>query len=441
MLRTLLSEARWSGARLAREVNAEASAQGLTLSYDRTAVSHWLSGTRPRPPAAEFAAEVLSRRLGRSVGALDTGLVPSSTQSHGNAAPREGESPMDILERLGVPADRRDAARTGVFSLAALLLPVWDSWPPGATQSVRTEARSVPDAEAAGLLLSLFSQHDAAFGGGQVRAPLRAYLATTMTAWLRQPASPRDRSELLTVAHQLTYLCAFAHFDANMQAHAQQYYLTGIQLAREAGDRVGFALAARGLSVQALALGHLREADRLAGLAVDVGLPSAPAHQQAFLLGNLAVTQAHLGDPRAAARHLIHAEKRLDAADGSATPVGAFHPSSLALQHAAVARAQADHKREAQHLQSSLRGRPHQENRARTISLADLAEAQLNAGHLDQACRTWTAFLDLYENVCSARADDRLRTLIARLRSHAAHAGVPALLARAVPMATSRPGG
>ncbi|MGW7414684.1 hypothetical protein [Streptomyces sp. NPDC054863] len=431
MLRALLREAGWSGARFAREINTVAAELGLAVSYDRTAVSHWLAGTRPRPPVPEFAAEVLSRHLGRSVDAVETGLAAPRARRGPDRTPRGGGSALDDLERLGALAGRRDAARTGVFSVAPLLVPGWDSLLPSALPAARTGPPAPPDVTAANLLLSLFSRHEAAFGGGQVRDPLRAYLATTMTAWLRQSTAPGVRGKLLTVANQLTYLCAFTHFDANLQAHAQQYYLTGIKLAREAGDRVGFALGARGLSVQALSLGHVREADTLAQLAVRVGASQAPAHQQALLLGHLAVTQAHIGNGRAAARHFIDAEKRLEASDSSPTPVGAFHSSSLALQHAAAARAQSDHAREAQHLQSSLRGRPQEENRARSISLATLAEAQLNAGHLDRACRTWSAFLDLYENVSSARVHDHLRVLISRLRPHSAHRGVPPVLDRA----------
>ncbi|WP_434589156.1 hypothetical protein [Streptomyces sp. A5-4] len=433
-LRTLLVEARWSGARLAREVNALAAEQGLTLRYDRTAVSHWLTGTRPHPPAGDLVAEALSRYLGRKVAVADAGLAVAH-RAHGTHPPRGGEDAIAELQRLGAVTGRRSAARTGVFSLTALMLPGWDAptGPPVPAPARRssTGRTAPPDVAAAGLLLRLFSQHDTAFGAGRVRDPLRAYLATTVSVWLEQSTPPGLRGELCTVAGQLAYLCAFAHFDGNLQEQAQRYYLTGISLAREAGDRVGFALGARGLSIQALSLGHAREADRLAELAVRVGLPHAPAHQQAFLLGHLAVTQAHLGERRAAARHLIDAEKRLELSDSVPTPVGAFHFGSLSLQHAAVARAQQDHAVEARHLVASLQGRPQGENRARSLSLATLAEAQLNEGHLDLACQSWGAFLDLYPGVSSARAHDRLRVLLSRLRPYAAHSAVPPLLEQA----------
>ncbi|MFD9637484.1 hypothetical protein ACFWX8_43755, partial [Streptomyces violascens] len=205
-----------------------------------------------------------------------------------------------------------------------------------------------------------------------------------------------------------------------------QYYLVGLSLAQHAGDRVGYALGLRGLSVQAHALGHIRHADRLAAQAVSVGTPHAPDHQRAFLLGQLAVTQAGLGAADAAGRYLVLAEKSLEKARTGDTPIGAFNQASLALQRAAVATELGDRHRAAQALAISLRHRPPTESRSRLISLADLAEAQLSLGHLDRACLTWSAFLDLYPTVSSARLHQRLRSLHALLRPHRAYR--PAML-------------
>lgn len=74
-LRALLTEAKWTGEALAQAVNALGVEVGLSLRYRRAAVSHWLSGMRPRPPVPDLVAEALSRRLNRSVTANATGLV------------------------------------------------------------------------------------------------------------------------------------------------------------------------------------------------------------------------------------------------------------------------------------------------------------------------------------------------------------------------------
>ncbi|MEQ4609602.1 hypothetical protein ABMX48_24990 [Streptomyces cavourensis] len=279
-------------------------------------------------------------------------------------------------------------------------------------------------------LLALFSRGDAVLGAGPVYEPLRQYLAATVLPWLKHDMRPAVRRELLTVASRLTYLCAFTHFDMNRHAAAQRLYLTSAELAGEAGDRVGRGLALRGLSVQAHALGHFTEAHHLAEQAANTALRHVPPHQQAFFHGQLAVTLAGRGDT-GHARHLSLADRCLERSSSSGnTPVGAFHPGSLALQRAAVAVSTGDRHAAARALDLSLRHRPADERRSRALSLAELAEVQLAMGHLEQACRTWHEFLDVHPVVDSARADDRLRLLIARTRPYSGNPAVAALLGR-----------
>ncbi|WP_055523234.1 tetratricopeptide repeat protein [Streptomyces graminilatus] len=434
-LRGLLGEAGWSGARLAREVNSLGTEQGTALRYDRTSVAHWLAGSRPRPPVPALVAEALSRHLGRPVRPQDTGLTVrgQAPDDLPGAPPGEG-SGVDSLDHLLRLTDRRTASLLGAYSLGALTVPHWPSTS-GRGSVPRTGAGSgaigMAHVESAHELLDVLAQGDAVFGAGRIRQPLRRYLATAVLPWLKADLKPVVRGELFGVAARLTYLCAFAHFDTNHQAAAQHFYLTSAELAREAGDRVGYALALRGLSVQANALDHRAAAHRLAEQAVLVGIRHTPPHQQAFLLGQLAVTGAALGD-RGHVRHLVRAEKCLESASGAAgSPVGSFHPGSLALQHAAAARSQGRHRTAVEALGRALRHRPADERRSQAICLAELAETQLTIGHLDQACHTWHAFLDLYPHVSSARADDRLRGLTARLRPHAVNPSAAHLLARA----------
>ena len=432
-LRSLLGQAGWSGARLAREVNSLGAEQGTALHYDRTSVAHWLAGSRPRPPVPALVAEALSRHLGRSVRPQDTGLTARG-QDLGDlpgAPPGEG-SGVDRLDHLLRLTDRRTAALLGAYSLGALAVPHWPSAPVRgpAPRAGTGPAIGMAHVESARELLDVLARGDAVFGAGRIRQPLRRYLATTLLPWLRADLKPAVRGELFGVAARLTYLCAFAHFDTNHQAAAQHFYLTSAELAREAGDHVGYALALRGLSVQAHALGHHAAAQRLAEQAVRVGIRHAPPHQQAFFLGQLAVTGAVLGDS-GHVRHLVRAEKCLETASDGIPPVGSFHLGSLALQHAAVARSQGRHRAAVEALGRTLRHRPADERRSHAVCLAELAETQLTIGHLDQACHTWHAFLDLYPHISSARADDRLRVLTARLRPHATNQYAALLLARA----------
>ncbi|GGU65981.1 hypothetical protein FHX79_112077 [Streptomyces cavourensis] len=453
-LRLLLAEAGWSGAQLAREVNALGAAQGTPLHYDRTAVAHWLAGSRPRSPAPALVAEALSRRLGRPVREEDAGLGPESGAAQGE---RDAVESLDEALRT---TGRRRVALAGAYSLAALTIPYGPLTkpygppagaygPPAGTSGPPFIRNAPPDlmpyttppslpsgrvgmahVASAQELLALFSRGDAVLGAGPVYEPLRQYLAATVLPWLKHDMRPAVRRELLTVASRLTYLCAFTHFDMNRHAAAQRLYLTSAELAGEAGDRVGRGLALRGLSVQAHALGHFTEAHHLAEQAANTALRHVPPHQQAFFHGQLAVTLAGRGDT-GHARHLSLADRCLERSSSSGnTPVGAFHPGSLALQRAAVAVSTGDRHAAARALDLSLRHRPADERRSRALSLAELAEVQLAMGHLEQACRTWHEFLDAHPVVDSARADDRLRLLIARTRPYSGNPAVAALLGR-----------
>ncbi|CAM5737301.1 hypothetical protein SMICM304S_06657 [Streptomyces microflavus] len=350
-LRLLLAEAGWSGAQLAREVNALGAVQGTALHYDRTAVAHWLAGSRPRRPVPALVAEALSRRLGRPVREQDTGLGPAVGAAHGPGAPAGEPSAVERLDEVLRTTGRRRVALAGAYSLAALAIPYGPSAiPHGALTVPHGPAaihRGPPEpgrrsplppgrvgmahVAAAHELLALFSRGDAVLGAGPVYEPLRQYLSASVLPWLQRDMKPAVRRELLTVASRLTYLCAFTHFDMNRHAAAQRLYLTSVELAREAGDRVGCGLALRGLSVQAHALGHFAEAHHLAERAAETALHQVPPHQQAFFHGQLAVALAGRGDPRHA-RHLAAAERCLERSQNGDTPVGAFHPGSLALQ-------------------------------------------------------------------------------------------------------------
>lgn len=431
-LRLLLAEAGWSGAQLARQVNTLGAERGTPLHYDRTTVAHWLAGSRPRPPVPALVAEALSRRLGRPVRLQDTGLPDTRQPGHGAGAPPGEGSAVERLDRILRDTDRRSLALVGAYSLAALAIPTGPSTAGEGRPAAFAPPASVGPAHvtSARELLTVFSRSDIVFGAGSVREPLRQYLSTTLLPWLRSDMKPAVRGDLFTVAAQLTYLCAFAHFDMNRHAAAQRLYLTSLELAREAGDTIGCALALRGLSVQAHELGHHAEADQLAEHAVQTGARHAPPHQQAFLLGQLAVTQAARGNRRHT-RHLLAAERYLEKSADGASAVGAFHAGSLALQRAAMAKNQGEHRTAARELALSLRHRPADERRSRALGLAELAETQLATGHLEQACRTWHDFLDILPTIRSARADDRLRALTAALRPNATNPSAAALLARA----------
>ncbi|WP_016906833.1 hypothetical protein [Streptomyces xiaopingdaonensis] len=73
-LATLIAEAGFSNAGLARRVDQLGLEHGLDLRYDKTSVTRWLRGQQPRGTTPALIAEVFTRRLGRRLTAQDLGL-------------------------------------------------------------------------------------------------------------------------------------------------------------------------------------------------------------------------------------------------------------------------------------------------------------------------------------------------------------------------------
>ncbi|CAO0832938.1 Transcriptional regulator OS=Streptomyces microflavus OX=1919 GN=Smic_25820 PE=4 SV=1 [Streptomyces microflavus] len=141
--------------------------------------------------------------------------------------------------------------------------------------------------------------------------------------------------------------------------------------------------------------------------------------------------------------HLAAAERCLDRSQNPAdTPVGAFHPGSLALQRAAV---------------GDEPGRPARRRPGRAISPCGTAPPTNAASRATSPSRelaadptghrpTWnrraahgTSSSTSDPRVDSARADDRVRLLTAKARPHSANPVVTALLGRVREMHRRRP--
>jgi len=406
VLRRLLAETEWTEARLAKEVNAAGAETGLTLRYDRSAVSHWLAGRRPWGPVPALLAETLSRALGRTV-------------------------TVDEL-RLGVAGPRSDPPGQ-VYSLASLTVPDWAQAVVGPSRAgARPEPPSRLTAGQVGAveeMAGIFHETDAAFGGGKARTALAGYLTHHVDPLLRLSARPALRARMFTVATELTYLCAFMCFDDERHALAQRYYLAALDLAAENGDPAAYAIGQRALSVQAHSLGHHRDASGLAEAAARTGRRLFPPERQAFFVGQVAVAAAGNEDRRGALSALRAAERLLGKA--ASFPMGSYHSAALQHQRAAACGLLGDRGEVVAALSDSVRHRPPGERRSRAIITARLAEHQLGAGHLEEAVATWHTFLDDYPQLRSGRATTALRGMRSRLRPYAGNAAVARLLAHA----------
>lgn len=426
-LRALLSRAGWTGEELARAVNAAGAENGLSLRYDRTAVSHWLAGRRPWSPVPELIAETLSRHLGMAITLSDAGF-----QADGD----DGLASRDIVTAL----EAVDGGGDRVFSLSALDIPAWNDAvrAQGKFALARRGSPGVTTGQIATAeqLLRVFADAESAFGGGYVREPLASYLSCDLVPRLREGASSRQRPRLLRVAYQMAYLCGFACFDDEKHRRGQRYYLVALDLAAANNDPAGYAVVLRALSRQASSLGHHREALAMAEAAAGMRAVASPA-ETAFLRGQVAVAAAGSGDRYVAVKQLSAAERELErSAAGSGTLIGEFHHAALAHQEYAVRELLGDRGGAITALESSLRHRPASEHRVRAITTAKLAEARLAQGHLEEAVTAWDSFLDDYPNLRSGRATTSLKNMRASLRPYTGNPLARRLLARASTICT-----
>lgn len=194
-LRILLAEAGWSGARLAREVNALGAAQGTPYHYDRTTVAHWLTGSRPRPsraPARRSGPLATPRQAGTRGGHWAPRPRPAEPRrgEHGRRRRRGTPGPdtarhLPMRSRPGRPLRPAGGGRTVRLPTRRIAAPAPAAGPP--TRIGMSQVASAQE------LLALFSRTDSTFGSGAVRVPLRQYLSTTLLPWLRCDMKPAVR--------------------------------------------------------------------------------------------------------------------------------------------------------------------------------------------------------------------------------------------------------
>ncbi|MFE0104903.1 hypothetical protein [Streptomyces sp. NPDC059009] len=423
-LAALLAEADWSAAQLARRVNALGGARGLRLRYDRTAVAHWLAGTRPRRRVADVVAEVLSQATGRTVTPDDTGLAP--------LARARGEVLSPAVDRTDPVRRLLTLCRTDIHpGLRSVLLnspyitdfrPRWPL-PPGDDAEDLPTAHTPWEAHSLEEAVTLFHDLAARHPGPRTRAAAAAFIAGEAGPGLFTQTRSPSHAALLVPLSQLAHLLGSMSGAAGHDGLAQDYFRTACALSARAGDHITYAITVRSMSTQAHELGHPMHALELAERAAMLAPRETPPEALAYLLAGRALARAAQGlgrgardDLRQAERH--HARAGEDSAPGAFT---AYPRAGLDYQRARTLLVLGDRTGALHAFQESLEHRDAEHRRARALSHARYAEALLSVGHLDAACAQWRDCLALLPTLPPHQARHILRTVVRRLYPYRHH--------------------
>ncbi|ANN20028.1 hypothetical protein SD37_33435 [Amycolatopsis orientalis] len=428
-LRALLTTAQWSYDNLARTVNMAGAESGLRLRYDRTAVAHWLSGSCPRAEVVLLIAEVLTRRLGRPVTRTELGFAV--TMAEEEAAGSAGAlTVLADLVRTDLSVVGRGRLARSVYRLDVLAVPMW---PERAAEDRRHDRPTWRTSGTVGMaqhMVRVFAAANHQFGSGHARTALTTYLADDILPQLAGGNSDADHHELLGSVLDLTLLTGFACFDSNEHGLGQQYYRIALDLAVLILDPVRYAIVLRALSLQACHLGHGTAALGLALAALTVGDRHVEPHTSAFLHAQVSLSYAVLGRSQAALAAHQRARENLRRATGARPVFGSYNRGELNYHAASIHVFDGDIAGAVTALRRALRHYPPGERRSLALTLAELAERQLDLGLLSRACTVTHRFLDVYPGLRSGRVTAALEDLRKRLQTFGRHPEARVLIQR-----------
>ncbi|MFD7730561.1 hypothetical protein ACFV6F_09285 [Kitasatospora phosalacinea] len=413
-LRRHMAEAGWNGPALAAALLRVAVESGVQVRYDRTTVAHWLAGTQPRPPGPGLLVEAFTRRLGRPVSEDELGIGAQQRKGADGEAVSAPDPVRDLLRLhpLSGAVDPGRAAHPVLYQVRALPGPRPPrSDGPGADRPGRIGPRHV---RAVRELTAFGIRYYDAYGGAPARSVLAAGLREQALPWLRRSGNGRTHTELLVTTAQLVRVLGRTYADDRLPGEAQRHHQLAYQLADEADDPIGRAMALRDQSTLAGTLHNSRYAGALAAAALAALPADAPPGVRAFVLAQYAVAAAQEAGPVPALRSLEEARRLAARLQAENDPTGYPEPALL-YQVAQVHRALHDPRAALRALRASLRIRPTGEYRTIGLSLLEVAHLELDTGDVHRARATRAAYLDLPQGPASGLAHARLIRLEARL--------------------------
>ncbi|TDC24912.1 XRE family transcriptional regulator [Streptomyces sp. 8K308] len=394
-LEALIQEAGISNAGLARRVNIRGSKLGLDLRHDKTSVSRWVRGQRPRGRTAAIIAEVLSEKLDRTVSLEEIGMAYGKNLASGvglQFLPNLASAVKMTCELWSCDADPRGLIFGPTVAVSTLIGPSRDWLITACDAEISRKGGShvrVADVEAVLETTRALANLDRRFGSGHIRSVAVHYLNSFVSGLLTGTYAEGLGRRLFAAVAQLNKLAGFMAVDTNRLNLAQRYYIQALRLAQAAGDRAfgGFVLA-DGMGYVAPHLGHPGEVVQLA-LAARGGTRGqvTPAMAALFHVAE-ARGYALLGDAHACERSAERAIEELDGARPDNEPewIAYFDTAHLADGLARCFRDLGRPHESARWAEMALNSLPERYVRRRTLDLLLLATARVETGDVAEGC-------------------------------------------------------
>ncbi|MFJ4772771.1 tetratricopeptide repeat protein [Streptomyces uncialis] len=421
-LERLYRETGWTLRQFVQAVNRIGTERGTPVQYREQSAHQWLKGYVPKESARPLVLEALARKLRRII----TPSAAGFPERMGGPDEQATSSTIEGIIDLGsqdVSPSRRSVIGASLFS-AALAIPDWPDIV-GRMESAQSGGVSrigMPDVSMVVKMTDRLSELDDQFGGRHARPMAAAFLVNTVAPYLRADAPEEVRRSMMSAAAFHCYLTGWMAVDEGLHGLAQRYYVKGLELAGASGDRMTYCHILRGMSGQAVDLGHGVTAARLANAAATAS-PSAEPRMKAFMAGQQAHSFAMAGERANALRSLQEAEKAMSKAESQAGTFGGYSTATLAYHDAQVRYELGDVPGSVTSLKMHFRLRDSTDSQVTALRFGSmLAERQLEMGHLEAACKTWDHVLDQYPSMNSDRVDRHVRSIAPLLSPYRANA-------------------
>ncbi|MFK0292385.1 hypothetical protein ACIQU6_18155 [Streptomyces sp. NPDC090442] len=411
-LAALMREGRIENAQLARTVNRLGQEVGLALHYDKSSVSHWLKGSKPKPEVRPAITEALCRLLGRTVSSAEAGLG-------GATEPLPASDAVSGLMELGkadMDPSRRAVLSAALYS-ATLMAPAYQDVAGRLekTAAGRTTRIGMSDVATVRIMTEKIAGILDELGGGHARPMAASFLVNSVEPCLRAAGTTEAQRAMRSAAADLVYLTGWMAMYERRQGLGQRYYVSALKLAGEGEDHITYCRTLRGMALQASHLRHGPKALELADAAAEAA-PVAGPRLVAFLRGQQAHGAAMVKDRRQAFSRLRETEQALSRADGRNEALGGYDRAAYEFHVAHVLWELGDRPGSIRALRRSHHVRPLHERQGRVHAHGLLAARLMEMRHVEEACEEWGHFLDDYAAVSSARGDEHFDTLRSGLR-------------------------